>query len=252
MAQQRSNIALVTIILTALSLGLCLQAAAQEKPRTAAPRAQPLAEDSFAEAKKMLELGRYPRAVTLLTAVINRGEHLPHAYSLRGIAYDRMGLPAKAVKDLSDYIARKPSDPRGYLLRGDAQNFNLDHDAALKDYTKAIELAPKSAEAHLGRGLAHAGLGRYDDAIKDYRAALVIDPKNAEAMANMGRAFMLGGRNADAIRSLEKALQHETTSETKKQIQEWLGELRSPAKGKEQPSAAQTPAADGPRPGRLW
>lgn len=251
MAQQRSYTALVVGLFAALMLGIVTPATARAQSRSA-PHTQPPSKESFADAKKMLELGRNPRAVTILTAVIKRGEHLPEAFFLRGIAYDRMGLPAKSVKDFSDYIARKPADPKGYIHRGDAQNFNLEHDAALKDYTKAIELAPKSVEAHLGRGLAHAGLGRFDDAIKDYRTALLVAPKNAEALASLGRAFMLGGRKEEAARSFEKALQHETNAATKKQIQEWLAELRSPPETKEQPTQGPAPSGESPSPARLW
>jgi len=235
-----------------LAIGLLVPAAAQERSRPPAARAHPAPADPLPEAKRMLELGRYPRAVTLLTAVIGRGEHLPQAYKLRSLAYERMGVPAKAIKDFSDYVARKPADPQGYILRGDAQNFNLEHDAALKDYTRAIELSPKSAEALLGRGLAYAGLERYDEAVRDYRAALAIDPKNAEALASMGRAYMLAGRKAEAEHSFQKALQYETNSASKKQVREWLDEVRTTATSGGPPPAGPTRGSDPQRPSRLW
>lgn len=252
MPQQRSYLVLLISIVAALEAGLFAPAAAQERSRPPAGRAQHAPVDTFAETKRMLELGRYPRAVTLLTTAISRGEHLPQAYKLRGLAYERMGVPAKAVKDFSDYIARKPTDPQGYILRGDAQNFNLEHEAALKDYTKALELAPKSAEALLGRGLAHAGLERYEEALRDYRAALAVDPKNAEALASMGRAFVLVGRKTEAAQSFQKALQFDTSPASKKQIREWLDELRTAATAGEQPPAGPTRGGEPQRPSRLW
>lgn len=252
MSQHRPSVLLIISLLTALFIGLLTAAAAQERPRPPAAHAPASPVDPVAESKRMIELGRYPRAVTLLTAAINRGEHLPHSYKLRGMAYERMGLTARAVKDFTEYITRKPADPKGYILRGDAQNFNLEHEAALKDYTKALELAPKSAEALLGRGLAHAGLEQYDDALKDYRAALLIDPQNAEVLANMGRAYMLAGRNTEAGQSLAKALQLETNAATKKQIREWLDELDPAVKAGEKSPARVDRGGEPQRPERLW
>ncbi|MCA1960067.1 MAG: tetratricopeptide repeat protein [Desulfomonile sp.] len=252
MPQQRSYLILIANMVAALVVGVLAPVTAQERSRPPAARAQPASTDAFTEAKRMLEVGRYPRAVTLLTAAISRGEHLPQAYKLRGLAYERMGVPAKAIKDFSDYIARKPADPQGYILRGDAQNFNLEHEAALKDYTRALELSPRSAEALLGRGLAHAGLERYDEALRDYRAALAVNPNNAETLASMGRAYMLAGRKAEAEQSFQKALQIEANSASKKQVREWLEELRTAATAGEQPSADPARGGAPQQPSRLW
>jgi tetratricopeptide (TPR) repeat protein len=218
-------------VLTLAFIVICLILARVDRATGESPRrrTQPVpaksAQTYFNMAKKQFDRGRYARAARLLSASIRRGGDPSAAYMMRGQAFDRIGIPRKAIQDFSRFIKINPSDPRGYTVRGDVQMFNHNYEAALKDYNEAIRVSPSHRDAYVSRGLAKMGLGRYREAIKDYQWVLKDNPSNSEVLVNMGRAYMLARQPVVAVNYLEKALEQEGNLKWRRQIEEWIEEL---------------------------
>lgn len=215
----------VTIAIVALSAVLAHPSTALGAPVTlvSSPRDGTL--ELVERAKHQIGQGKFKTALRSLGIVIRKNPKAAEAYFLRAAAYDRMGLPQSALKDVDRFVDLRPSDPKGYIRRGDIKNFNMQHEQALVDYDKATRLAPSSPSGYLGRGLAHAALGKYDEAIKDYLWVLRLDPDNREVLTNLGIACMLAGKSIQAMTYFEKALSAETNPRWRRQIQEWMSRI---------------------------
>ena len=177
------------------------------------------------EGKKLLLKRRYSAAIYRFTLAIKKDASFADAYKFRGWAYDKIGAPLRAKRDLAHYIELRPSDPKGYLIRADYHNFENNHKAALEDYDKALSLAGDWVNARIGRGLALVGLGRYAEAIKEYEWVLKRKPNDAEVLANMGVAAMRSGKYLKAIKSFEKALKYEKDPKWKHYMEQWIAML---------------------------
>jgi tetratricopeptide (TPR) repeat protein len=227
MPQRLSQAFVLTLAFIVISLVLPRgdQAWGESARRRTQPAPPKSAQTYFNMAKKQFEKGRYARAARLLSAAISRGGDPSAAYIMRGRAYDRLGIPRKAIQDFTRYIEINPSNPRGYTMRGDVQMFNHNYQDALNDYDKAIRVSRSYRDAYVGRGLAKMGLGRYREAIKDYQWALKDNPGDPEVLANMGRACMLAGLPVAAVSYFERALEQEGNKTWRRRIEEWIEDL---------------------------
>lgn len=221
----RAFVLAVAFIVISLILARADRASGESTRRRTQPATAKSAQTYFNLAKKQFEKGRYARAARLLSASISRGGDPSAAYMMRGRAFDRLGIPRKALQDFTRYIEINPSDPKGYTARGDVHMFNHTYEAALKDYDRAIRVSPSYRDAYVGRGLAKMGLGKYRQAIKDYQWVLKDNPSDAEVLVNMGRACMLAGQPVAAVSHFERALEHEGNLKWRRQIEEWIEEL---------------------------
>ena len=179
----------------------------------------------ISKARLLNEKNNFPVAVKYLNEALKRSPKSVEAYLLRGEALDRMGLPMKALQDLTKYIELRPNDLEGYIKRGDINNFNHDPKAAIDDYNKALHFVPDSRSALLGRGMAYASLERYDLAILDYESLLNKYPWDHEAWANLGIVYAQTGKKDQALQSFEKALKVEQNSEWRTKISRMMDEL---------------------------
>ena len=82
-----------------------------------------------------------------------------HAWYNRGVAYNKLGQPDKAVADFSRAIELDPKYAHAWNNRGVAYNKLGQPDKAVADFSKAIELDPKYALAWYNRGLAYSQAG---------------------------------------------------------------------------------------------
>src|SRR4030042_1373455 len=123
------------IFAACLVLALAQAVLAQGLARTARPR-ETMSRASVQEGKKLLESGRYALAIRHFSAVIRRGDESAEVYKLRGKAFDKSGMPARAIKDYTRSVGLNPSDPEGYILLGDAHASNQEYEAAGEGYTK--------------------------------------------------------------------------------------------------------------------
>ena len=67
----------------------------------------------------MIEKNDYTVAIRYLTEALKESPKPVKAYLFRGQAYDRVGLPMKALQDLNRYIELRPNDLEGFVSRAD-------------------------------------------------------------------------------------------------------------------------------------
>lgn len=241
-------LAVVVIVLSwpAPALSLLAQPSSSRSALTKIP-----ANSLISRAKDLIERNELPVAIRYLTEAVKQSPRSVEAYLLRGEAFDKMGLPMKALQDLNRYVEFRPHDPQGFIQRADTNNFNLDHKAAIEDYNRALRLAPNSRSAILGRGMAYVGLERYDLAIQDYESVLRRYPNDHEAWANLGMAYSQSGRKDKAAESFKKAIELEKNPEWKNKLNHMLEQLSSAPKAERQKSGGPTRFPNTKAPG-LW
>jgi tetratricopeptide (TPR) repeat protein len=129
------------------------------------------------------------KVITEFTEAIQRNPGDANAYYKRGVRYDELGEPDKAIADYTEAIRLK--DARGYSNRAAAYQKKREYDKAIADYTEVIAINTKSdpdpglvllragvaARAYCGRGACYDAKGEPDKAIADYKEADQRDPK---------------------------------------------------------------------------
>ncbi len=185
----------------------------------------PASNSHINKARHELEKGGYASAVKTLTEAIKTSPDLAEAYFLRAKAFDILGQPMRALKDVTKYIELKPRDPKGYELKGDVNNFNLDHSEAIDSYNNALRLDSRSSGARIGRGLAYAAMEKYDLAIKDYEEVLKNNRLQHEALLNLGVALALSGRPDEALKKLTDALSLERDLDWRSRLNKMIDEI---------------------------
>lgn len=129
--------------------------------------------------------------ITEFSEAIQRNLGDANAYYKRGLRYDELGDPEKAIADYTEAIRLK--DVRPFSNRAAAFQKKREYDKAIADYTEVIERNTKStkvlepgdvlsragvaAKAYYGRGLCYDAKGEPEKAIADYKEADQYDPK---------------------------------------------------------------------------
>ena len=122
-------------------------------------------------------------------------EDVAKVFSNRGLAYENMDQPDKALDDFSNAIELDEKNPEHYLHRGSFYLSRKQYQKAQDDFDEAVRLAPASAEAYEGRGRAALETKDYDQAAADYERILALEPRNYEALFRLGLAHK--GRKKD-------------------------------------------------------
>lgn len=102
------------------------------------------------KAKRMYQTGRFDEARVMFTDLINGSGRSAETYYLRGVTYNSLGQP----------------------------------DKALSDFNQAITLDSNNPKYFLGRGLLYSNKSKYDEAIVDFDSAIRLDPDNDMASTN--------------------------------------------------------------------
>jgi hypothetical protein len=127
------------------------------------------------------------RVIAQYNEAIQRNPGDANAYYMRGVRYDELGDPDKAVADYSEAIRLK--DVRAYSNRAAAYQKKHEYDKAIADYTAVIEgprgpgpgnilvRAGVDAKAYYGRGTCYDAKGETDKAVADYKEVAQRDLK---------------------------------------------------------------------------
>ena len=100
----------------------------------------------------------YIDAVQNFTQAIrtNKGEiaieDVARIFNSRGIAYQGLNEPDKAIDDFSNALELDDKNPDIFLNRANAFLGRKQYERARDDFSMAIKLAPRSAAAYAGRG----------------------------------------------------------------------------------------------------
>ena len=127
------------------------------------------------------------------TVVIRSGQHqgkdLATPYIYRGMAYNNLGDPRRAIEDYNEAIRLDPEYTASYYNRGQAYFTVGRPRLAVKDHTRAIELSqndPQQPLAYAGRAMAYTLLEQDEEAQGDMSKAIELgfDPGLLVALIN--------------------------------------------------------------------
>ena len=178
-------------------------------------------------------------AIPLLDRVIDEAPQDSEAFFQRGIAYEDLNLPEKALADydaclkldefrtdalnnkavqlaklermeeaisaFTELVDLDREDFLGYRNRGLCRFDQQDYPEALNDYHKAIRLYPEDASSWFQRGNVHLAMNSLTEAESDYSKAIELDPDFAQAWMNRGVVNYRTGRKTQAAEDLAKA-----------------------------------------------
>ena len=131
-------------------------------------------------------------------------------YTLRGVAWSRMGEPQRAATDWNQASALTPGDPEPDLHRGaDFLKRGAATDA-IRSFEAALEKDPASARAHRGLGMVHEQQGDPGRAIECYGRAVSVAPDDARAHASRAAAYFTMGDHERALSDCTRAIELES------------------------------------------
>jgi tetratricopeptide (TPR) repeat protein len=125
-----------------------------------------------------------------------------------GLVYQRQGLYAEAVRELTAAAAAKPLlglnsvyQSMGALARSQQQ-----YDAAITAFSQRIDLVPNDAGAHHELGEMYFRQGRQTEALAEFTTEVMLGPARAEAHAAIGQVYLRGGNYAEAVAAARRAV----------------------------------------------
>jgi tetratricopeptide (TPR) repeat protein len=209
------------------------------------------AASAYADALSLLRAGLAARvrgdfnaAIVYYTQAIDTGEltqaQLAVVLNGRGVAYDFIGEPDKAITDfnaaiqinanygeayinrglawvkkrdydrgLADFTAATHDEKFAFLAFNNRANIYADkHDYvhAIEDYSQAIRLRPDYADAYYGRANVYNELGEVEKALTDFNAAIGAKPDLQPAYVNRGVLKIARGDPDGAIADFDAAV----------------------------------------------
>jgi len=231
----------ILILLLLAGLSLAGQTAVPHTPSTSDNSARSSSESEFANARKLMQEGRYDDAITQLQQVAAANPNTPHLQHELGMAYYKKGEFLKATeyfkqavkndpKDdeavqllgISYYLAGRPAEAIPYLEKVQTWYPSANVDAAYilgvcyiqsKDYDRArgafarmFAVKPDSAASYLftARMLLRQ---EYDPVAEEYaQKAISLDPKLPLAHFLLGELYLYKSRLPEAITEFEQEL----------------------------------------------
>jgi tetratricopeptide (TPR) repeat protein len=157
----------------------------------------------------------YLDAVDSFTRAIrtNKGEisieDVAKIFNSRGLAFQGLNEPDKAIDDFSNAISLDEKNPEFYMNRGLAQGNQRLYERAVEDFSAVIKLNPRSAPAYANRAKAFLDAGNYDRAIADYQKFLEMEPGNILAWYHLGLAYKNNQQEEKALDAFGKLLDAE-------------------------------------------
>jgi lipoprotein NlpI len=127
-----------------------------------------------------VDAGDFPKAVRLLTKVIDQKPKHYDAHIYRGIAYEKQQKFAEALADYSKCLELMPKTAEVYNVRG-AVHFKLGKfNESLADFDKYLELKPDAKNGHWMRGITCYCAGKFDEGKKQFEGYEKVDTNDVE------------------------------------------------------------------------
>jgi tetratricopeptide (TPR) repeat protein len=125
-----------------------------------------------------------------------------------GLVYQRQGLYAEAMRELTAAAALKPLlglnsvyQTIGALARSQQQ-----YDAAIAAFSQRIDLIPNDTRAHHELGEMYFRQGQQTEALAEFTAAVMLNPKHVDSHAAIGQVHLRGGNHAEAVAASRRAV----------------------------------------------
>jgi tetratricopeptide (TPR) repeat protein len=129
------------------------------------------------------------------------------AYVDRGAAYVQMQQAEKAQADFKAALALEPANVPALLGQAQASYARKSMTESLVNYSQVLEVDPKNATAYFKRGNVHFDLREFAAALSDYSASLKLDPDQPVVLFNRSLAAARMGRLKEAAEDRQRALE---------------------------------------------
>jgi len=168
----------------------------------AAPAGENSAADHLQRGSELLSYGQLNEAIAELSTAASLDPTSGEAHTLLGVAYDRKGLPDRALQSFEAAL-HSPDDQAMHLNNiGFLEYKQGEYDKAVKYLKRAVKVAPNDQRIWNNLGLAQVELGKFDDAYKSFAHAM----GEFDAHLRIATRLEEHGSAGDAIKHLEKAL----------------------------------------------
>ncbi len=152
------------------------------------------------------QIGIWKNSIDFWSYVIERQPTgVPIAYGNRGIAFDKIGRPDRAIADFDKAITLNPSFKDAYYNRGITYNRIGLFAEAIESFSKSLEIDPNNFDAYVGRGISYALLGQKDRAFENFNKVIQLDQNHVPAYLNRGRLWLHTGNGELAMLDFQKA-----------------------------------------------
>jgi len=162
----------------------------------------------LALADALITADRLPAARDALQELLKTHPSSGRARYTLGLVYQRQGLYADAIRELTAAAALKPLlglnsvyETIGALARSQQQ-----YDTAVSAFSQRIDLIPNDAGAHHALGEMYFRQGRQLEALAEFTAAVMLDPKRADSHVAAGQVHLRAGRYAEAVAAARSAV----------------------------------------------
>jgi tetratricopeptide (TPR) repeat protein len=157
-----------------------------------------------------------------LNAAIKKHPDQADAYLYRGLIWQELREPERAIEDFDVAIRLDPTSAGGFAHRAIVWQELGNLEKAAADFSMAIRLDPKDASNYFLRGIVRQARGELDLAIKDWTTALRIEPQNAEAYMHRALAWGMKDDFEKALQDCAAALQINPRMRPVWQLQAWI------------------------------
>ena len=127
-----------------------------------------------------VEAGDFPKAVRLLTNVIELQPKHYDAHVYRAVAYEKQDKYAEAAADYTKCVELMPRAAEVYNARGAVQFKRGKFTESLADFDKYIELKPAEKNGHWMRGITCYYAGKFDEGKKQFEGYEKVDTNDVE------------------------------------------------------------------------
>lgn len=195
-------------VIRALGLGVDNATSPPTAPPPVAP-AEPERRDWFGQGRAMGDRGDWAAVRKHATEWTIAEPDEPAAWSMLGLAHEKMGEPHQAIKVYRHALELDPTSHITWDNLGGAYGGLGRHQDAVNAHSKALQIDPRFASAWNNLGIVHARTGQASAAIEAFGKAVELDPAFVKAWNNLGLHYLRLDRPADAIATYRKALERD-------------------------------------------
>jgi tetratricopeptide (TPR) repeat protein len=160
-----------------------------------------------ASGKALLQLGKMPEAIDMLSRVVQLAPDEADGYNDLGNALHQLGRTGEAVTSYRRAVELNPRSTEAYSNLGRILCEQGRFEESAASCQRAIDIDPGSSIAYNNLGNALRELGRAAEAEAQYRQSLALNPHYLEARINLGSILGDLGRWPEAISSYRLAVQ---------------------------------------------
>ena len=165
-----------------------------------------------ASGKALLQLGRVPEAIEMLSRVVKLAPDEADGYNDLGNALHATGRTNEATESYRRAVALNSRSPEAHSNLGRILCDLSQFEEAAACCQHALEIDPDSAIAHNNLANALREIGRLAEAEASYRRSLTLKSDYLEALINLGSILGDLGRWPEAISSYRRAIQFHPNS----------------------------------------